>query len=505
MSSRLVRRAMSVEVQPTELPEGRSFVIETNKRRGLEQPGAWSKRSKPSSEGSPDNATARYGVAFSEVAIPPLPPSCHRVPWLDDEVAIPSPDQRIAWTPLPDLPAARDAGLRAGTRSASEPASPLAPIVPDARLQLVVDSIQQMVPQPPKLHADVATPPETSSTSPGFPRGTPEGLAVYGDISTQIPEEIFPLAAQLQQLHVSRDCPATDGVQCECEMVRAQLWTASTVQLSDPADAVVDKLNAFHRMLMGFVGDYIATTWPAFDRRFGEGDAKQDGPPTQPSREEWVRVTRIFYLHEICQREMVHRRRLIARGARLRGFVRWSVNETLDAVWRGWLLRLTVWEAEQLVCVASYLRGVFAGFQHELDREHLHRVEDGRRRLCVGADDQGMALLHRARGSADEEELGRVLEVADRAYIWQITNQHLLNFLRTVGGHRSSMLYKDNYFRDPASGANSAWRWALGRGETRVFAGRERTADARAWGYVFMDRERLIKYRVLESPFVRAA
>ncbi|PYI29955.1 hypothetical protein BP00DRAFT_447950 [Aspergillus indologenus CBS 114.80] len=382
--------------------------------------------------------------------------------------------------------------------SLSEPRQVKFPVrVHVLRLQpIVLCSVQQTIPKAAVLH------PITNPNHP--PRTIPAtDPTLLEPLRTQIPKEILPLAARLHELLYPSKCTATDPLTCECHLAQMQGWSSSAAtdirqyRLTSEPSALTTMTN-FHSRIMHFVEDYITQTWSTFAQRFPSLTS------TAPSRTEYLRVIRTFYLHEICTREMALTRRGISTRGPARGFVREEYKATVDASWRKQVTQLAAWEAEQLLCVATYLRGAFDSLLvRELHRVRLHRLEDGMRPLP--RDDRefhGMPLLYRAWVERDPVQRQRMLQAADRGYLWLITSQNLGNFLRTLGGHRSAVRWTGSLFRDDASGAPAAWRWALGKGEWTVLVGRRRTAEARGWGYVFLDRERLASHGVLTGSFV---
>ncbi|RAL13913.1 uncharacterized protein BO97DRAFT_29309 [Aspergillus homomorphus CBS 101889] len=301
-----------------------------------------------------------------------------------------------------------------------------------------------------------------------------------------------------------RDCEETGdllaALNSQCRMGLAQGLSRDPLNqhaLGGDPDAV-GEMNDFHRKLAEIASEYMARTWAAFDRR------QMLAPGTsQPSRDEWLRVIRMFYLHEICQREMIIARRGREAPRQERGFVSAKAKDTLDAPWRKWLQKLAFWEAEQLFCIVTYLRSVFDGLQARLDSNHLHRLEDGKILLPPNnMNFHGVALLYEAHRVEDASERADLLTADDRAYVWTITSMGLRNHLSTLGGLKGGMMFTQDSFPDPSSGAKCAWKWSLGPSESIIQVGRERTADARDWGYMFMDRERLEQHQVLNQPFL---
>ncbi|PYH82450.1 hypothetical protein BO82DRAFT_364175 [Aspergillus uvarum CBS 121591] len=362
---------------------------------------------------------------------------------------------------------------------------------------IVLCSVQQTIPKAAVLHP--ITNPNHAARS--IPATDPTLLE---PLRTQIPKEVLPLAARLHELLYPSKCPATDPLTCECLLAQMQGWSSPSATdirqyrlTSDPT--ALTTMTNFHSRIMHFVEDYMTQTWSTFAQRF------PTHPPTPPSRAEYLRVIRTFYVHELCTREMALTRRGIPTRGPARGFVREEYKAALDASWRNQVTQLAAWEAEQLFCVATYLRGVFDSLlDRELHRVRLHRLEDGMRPLPrEDCEFHGMPLLYRAWVERVPVQRQRTLQAADRGYLWLITSQNLGNFLRTVGGHRSAVRWTGSLFRDDVSGAQAAWRWALGKGEGIVLVGRRRTAEARGWGYVFLDRERLARHGSLTGPFVR--
>ncbi|RAH48693.1 uncharacterized protein BO95DRAFT_460945 [Aspergillus brunneoviolaceus CBS 621.78] len=492
----------------------------TSRKRGLtydEEPGRASKRPRAGSNKPPPirhNDSARHAAAplsapllctrpsfdLSEYGITALPQLHYK-----DEEAAPG-SVHVQWTLRAPVQYHR---VPARRHSLGEPRQVNAPVrVHVLRLQpTVLCSVQQTIPKAAVLHSVAVTNPTTFNRPNHPPQSIPApDPTLLESLRTQIPKEILPLAARLYGLLYPRECPETDPTTCECHLAQMQGWSSSPTTdirqhllTSDPT--ALTTITNFHTKIMHFVEDYMTQTWSTFAQRFPSLTLTPS-----PSRPEYLRVLRIFYLHEICTREMaLTRRRIPTRGA-ARGFVKERYNVCLDASWRHQITQLAAWEVEQLFCVATYLRGVFdALLDRGLDRARLHRLEDGMRPLPP--DDgqfQGMALLYRACAERDPVCRARMLEAADRGCLWVVTSQNLGNFLRTVGGHRTAVLWTGGRFRDDGCGAQAAWRWALGKAEWTVLVGRRRTAEARRWGYVFLDRERLVSHGVLTEPFVRS-
>ncbi|OJJ96641.1 hypothetical protein ASPACDRAFT_1859314 [Aspergillus aculeatus ATCC 16872] len=493
----------------------------TSKKRGLtcdEEPVRASKRPRAGSNKPPPirlNDSARHAAAplsapllctrpffdLSEYGIPALPQLHYK-----EKVAAPD-SVHVQWTLRAPVQYHR---VPARRHSLDEPRQVNVPVrVHTLSLQpIVLCSVQQTIPKAAVLHSVALTNPTTSNTPNHLPKGIPApDSTLLESLRTQIPKEILPLAVWLYELLYPRECPETDVTTCECHLAQMQGWSSSPttdirqhILLTSDAAALTTITN-FHTKIMHFVEDYMTQTWSTFAQRFPSLI-----PTPHPSRTEYLRVLRTFYLHEICTRKMALTRRQMPTRGPARGFVEERYKVSLDASWRHQITQLAAWEAEQLFCVATYLRGVFdALLDRELDRARLRRLEDGMRPLPPDdCEFQGMALLYRACAERDPVQRERMLEAADRGCLWVVMSQNLGNFLRTVGGHRTAVLWTGSFFRDDGSGAQAAWRWALGKAEWSVLVGRRRTAEARRWGYVFLDRERLVSHGVLTGPFVRS-